>query len=557
MAPRPQGHTFFDIAAFEDHLWAVGEGGTIVHRTPDGAFTTEQWPNLPALRAVAPVGADQVWVVGQGGLIIRFASGGWSSVDSGTSLDLRAVRAFAPNDIWAGGGNDTNTEGVLLHYDGTSWTKVAPPFAVSSVHSFGGTSSSDLYVGGRGYGGYMLHHDGSNWRYVTELLGRVEGYWQNFTSIHEFAGNLYVSSDRNDGRLWRLQNGQWSALSSGEYQSVHDLAVANGELWALGTWSLRSYDGASFRERVRWPTAERGALLGSTEQLWMAGQSGRITTYRDSGSDLVYGMDWPGSGTSGLFAARAADDLWWVDRYTVRYDGERWTKSLSALPLAARALHAGPEHVWATSSDKVLRWDGTDWQVVYTAPDYLDAIWESPSGHVWAGGPTALIVFDGTSWRQVTEAGSTSNIYAIHGSADNNVWFVGSRIALHYDGANFTRWWTSELGNDWLTAVHVLGQSSVWAGGSDQRLYHFDGDSWTAYPSDIPVWITSIEAFSERDVWAVGAEAGTRGFVTRFDGERWAQQRTGCARGLYQLAKQDANTLWAAGDGALLRWVRP
>jgi photosystem II stability/assembly factor-like uncharacterized protein len=59
-----------------------------------------------------------LWAVGDGGTILHSSDGTtWNAQTSGTTNDLTSVAAVAANDVFAVG-----DKGTILHYDGTAWT---------------------------------------------------------------------------------------------------------------------------------------------------------------------------------------------------------------------------------------------------------------------------------------------------------------------------------------------------------------------------------------------------------------------------------------------------
>jgi hypothetical protein len=66
---------------------------------------------------------DDVFAVGDGGVILHRDATGWSSMTSPTTRPLYGVKGTSGHDVFAVGyGN------VLLHYDGARWTPVNAPF---------------------------------------------------------------------------------------------------------------------------------------------------------------------------------------------------------------------------------------------------------------------------------------------------------------------------------------------------------------------------------------------------------------------------------------------
>lgn len=84
------------------------------------AWTTE--PVQMTANAVWGSGSNDVFVVGAEGRIGHFNGTGWSTMQSGTTVELTGVWGTGPTDVFAVG-----SSGTLIHYDGTSWTRVRVP----------------------------------------------------------------------------------------------------------------------------------------------------------------------------------------------------------------------------------------------------------------------------------------------------------------------------------------------------------------------------------------------------------------------------------------------
>jgi len=113
---------FFVVAISGADVYALGAGGTILHY--DGTtWTARTSGTTNALRsatgAATPAGVvTDLWAVGDGGTILHSPDGAtWLAQASGTTNDLTSVSAVAANDVYAVG-----DKGTILHYNGTAWT---------------------------------------------------------------------------------------------------------------------------------------------------------------------------------------------------------------------------------------------------------------------------------------------------------------------------------------------------------------------------------------------------------------------------------------------------
>src|SRR5262249_8996815 len=87
-------------------------------------------PNLPqggSLSGVTAISTNNVWAVGRSDnfsvdVVEHWDGASWSVVSSpavNSSLEVGRVSADASNDVWAVG----NSPGLILHFDGTSWSR--------------------------------------------------------------------------------------------------------------------------------------------------------------------------------------------------------------------------------------------------------------------------------------------------------------------------------------------------------------------------------------------------------------------------------------------------
>ena len=104
---------------------------------------------------------------------------------------------------------------------------------------------------------------------------------------------------------------------------------------------------------------------------------------------------------------------------------------------------------------------------------------------VWACGSQGpgvgwLAHRDMTGWKLVLPPSSTYGVLeSIWGTSSSDLWVVGwGGALLHYDGTSFTQW-PSPTDNNFF-AVSGTASNDVWAAGSNSTVIHFDGQSWSA-----------------------------------------------------------------------------
>src|SRR5262249_44238253 len=145
-------------------------------------------------------GPRDVWAVGSAEpnvLIFHWDGSTWSASPSAMQVpgSLDDVWGSGPNDVWAVGQVDTftssgsdwetgNLHGLLLHWDGTTWSRVVVPGGERGLLTgVWGTGPHDVWVTRNVNGDkdniYGLQHwDGSAWSPVEATKGRTyRGVW--------------------------------------------------------------------------------------------------------------------------------------------------------------------------------------------------------------------------------------------------------------------------------------------------------------------------------------------------------------------------------------------
>ena len=208
-SPSAEDPELFAVSADSpSDAWAVGIYNTdkvnpfIVH------WNGTRWAQLPApspgygaiLTAVSARSATDVWAVGYyaadaaghlRSLILHWNGTRWTTVRSPNpagatgSTGLRGVSTISPNDAWATGysGNGKFASSLLLHWDGTCWTRIPIPnppkpppgwFLLNVLSGVSASSPADVMVTGwhelldpnfnSYYTAFALRWNGRSWR---------------------------------------------------------------------------------------------------------------------------------------------------------------------------------------------------------------------------------------------------------------------------------------------------------------------------------------------------------------------------------------------------------
>jgi hypothetical protein len=317
------------VAPAADQAFAVGEDDGRALRAEAWDGTRWGLEGVPpvfrafVLDAAADSGSD-VWAVGyayadknsvEQTFVEQRDPGGWHQVLSADLLGrrdrLRAVAAFAPDDVWAAGfsigqGPTTDEVPLIEHWDGASWSIVPIPNSTTNgaLMGIGGVSSTDLWaVGGADDQGLAEHWDGSAWTVVpTASPGEGKSYAP--TRVAAVASNdvwavggTHDIATNTEATLVEHWNGaNWSVVPSPSFgqESQLDGIVVLGpaDIWATGTADLsptdartsflyEHWDGTSWTRAAAPPAGVNvGFLYGIAKDpdgnLWSVGSFSKI-----------------------------------------------------------------------------------------------------------------------------------------------------------------------------------------------------------------------------------------------------------------------------------------
>ncbi|HEY6225210.1 MAG TPA: Ig-like domain-containing protein [Gemmatimonadales bacterium] len=95
-------------------LFLVGDGGTILHSSDAVTWSAQASGTTNDLTAAE----EHLFAVGAAGTILHYNGTSWSAQSSPTTVRLNGIQGSSTTDIFAVG-----AQGTILHYDGTSWTR--------------------------------------------------------------------------------------------------------------------------------------------------------------------------------------------------------------------------------------------------------------------------------------------------------------------------------------------------------------------------------------------------------------------------------------------------
>jgi hypothetical protein len=175
VAPSPQfsGRLYATAAIADNDIWAVGSA---VEHFDGKSWSVVPTPSIPnsGLFGVSGVASNDVWAVGSNNgesLIEHWNGTNWRVVASptlgGPENTLNSVAAVSSNNVWAVGRTMGPGGALVEHWDGTSWSIVSNSViaAAGPLSSVSADAANDVWaVGEAGNGGPpLLHFNGTTW----------------------------------------------------------------------------------------------------------------------------------------------------------------------------------------------------------------------------------------------------------------------------------------------------------------------------------------------------------------------------------------------------------
>jgi hypothetical protein len=204
----------------------------------------------------------------------------------------------------------------------------------------------------------------------------------------------------------------------------------------------------------------------------------------------------------------------------------------------------------------------------------LRAVYATPDGHLFATGDGVIMHLppaagggsggtdNASAWIDETPAGGPTNLFALFGTSQNDVWAVGNQI-LHRTSSGWQQLPDSPAlialpgyqlhagASQSTTSAHAVGRN-----GSGQGIsVTWDGIDWTQTMGDM-----SLALLSPPDLKAVAAvpgmsgivAVGNGGFVADYDGVMWRRQTNSFNNDLFGIWVGPAARGWGVGARGLI-----
>lgn len=462
------------------------------------------------------------------------------------------LAAGAGDVFWSGWADEAGVfvvgdDGIIVHFDGTTWRRELSPVPVP-IHALWGRSREDLWA--VGWMGLILHHNGLEWTKVqgcaVDAAGKYSGAAEN-TPLFAIAG-------RSDGKVWAVgdlgtilhyDGSCWVAETSQTRAHLRCVAeLPDGRMLAAGgdgTVLVRDDDGTWQTQACKIHSNFNAALPLPDGQVLLAGGRYFIDANGFRG-DLVL---WDGKEFTKLFG---------------RADFSRF-RDLSAYRDGVVTVgDAGQIHLFRDGRiDRVDSGTPHDLLGVLCLPGG-EALAMGDFGTVLAGRAGALEAFSpyvapkeaAPAWEPM-RSGTDRQLWGLwHDQTRNELYACGEEGTVLVQDRG--RWEAlPPVGNLGIHALNRAPDGGLLAAGQMGEIHHFDGAVWCK-AFDLHMDITILSLWSDgRTLFAAGDE----GLVLQKspDQPEWTRMASGTKSALYGLWGPDASHLLAVGDfGLVQRW---
>jgi hypothetical protein len=567
--PLPHGNTLRAIwGASASDIWAVGDGGTLMHW--DGVrWSTTLGDTRQRWFALWGSSATDVWVVGLAGAIQRFNGTAWQTVAIGTTEGLTSIWGTGTGTVFVG---VDKTGGIWRSDNGGAFTQTLSNRYVAAIH---GSAANDVWSVGRGS---TIHWDGSKWSDIA-VWDRSTA-WPLMTDVLVNGPNdVWATCEDCADHVFHYDGGiEWKPVKlplSIPLLTIAGVGAGGSEMWVAGRGGALRWTAASgwvAESGIERDTALTSIWAAVPGEPWAVTTSGGILHRTPGGTwTTVSGRATPVS--YGSLSGSAPDDLWATGSLSIgHFDGRVWT-DITLESLGAAANPFGPmlalarDDVWSYSAgaeDTLLyHFDGTAWSRAGKVTGFVASdIWGGARDDIWMvsrAGSKAR--YDGKTWSLYNQPPYPA-MWRIAGANPNDIWAVGDYFStLHWNGQSWSAVPSAGgASQDILTTICVSSAGEAWTGGSDAQLYHWlpGGSSWTKVTEPLVQWVNACTVLPDSTMWAAAASgAPWGGDFVRWDGTTFRTENSGLGDWIKALWSTGSSStqadVWAVGGGGVVR----
>jgi len=416
--------------------------------------------------------------------------------------------------------------------------------------------------------------------YGVRSLGGTNGYQVVNAYVTNYPNQFYKVPNDGSAQLYPKQG---DVLSYGSSSPGHTAIVKSVTSQSSGSATVQlieqnaSSTGLTYQDFSSWQF-QNGIDNSSTDPNtvtgWLTPLGWKTNSPADSTSSQISAM-----------AASSSTNVWAVGHeiptganvpVTYNWNGTSWTKIKPtaygtaspdellgvAVDSSGNAWAVGDDYSYPNVQTLAYEWNGSSWvhktsdNPTSTYTNQLNSVSTDNSGDVYAAGvyyPTGtsgqplIEKWNGTKFAQQTISNpsgcSGGTLYGISVYSATNIWASGNEgcgssveyVIYHYNGTS----WTSTVGlgggsySTTLFGIKAVSSTEAWAAGRklgaawSTIMLHYASGSWIEDTSaSMSANLTSIDADSPNDVWAVGGSSGGNLLTLHYNGSSWAKVST-------------------------------
>jgi hypothetical protein len=506
--------------------------------------------------------------------IIHYDGGGWNKMDfvySEDSIGL-SIWGTAPGNIFA-------AEGMLHHFDGTTWTETGLP-----AYVVGGNEDGDIFAASQDT---IYQYDGQDWQPFYEKAGETSpphaiwvghgptvavawrreivlwdgAQWrtQELASITDLWGtsidNLYavggkLNFDFSEGGIWHFDGIDWAPVPMEDFVwPLYGIwGTAHDNIYAVGEYGfMLHYNGIDWEEIEKTTVQALYDIHGSgPDDICAVGEINRALRYDGSSWDTISEVT-PARALRVWAESPSRMIVWYSDRGYFRFEDGKWLEEYASFISLMRIEDAfagtAMDDLYASYDGSIYHFDGMNWTLSADSLQDIYSFYIAAPDDIFAVGDGTLYRFDGIRWNIMME-GFLIRFYAVWGSSADNVFAAGDNgVILHFDGQS----WKLQARDTGGRIYDIWGASAddVYAAG-DAGVLHYDGKEWTPHPGLEKRSMRWIAGSSANNIVAVGYDG-----LYHFDGLMWRRDESISSRILHVTPALDGSIVLVTDDAIM------
>lgn len=432
---------------------------------------------------------ESLWAIYDNGLVLKFnqyKNFECQQVLTHVSANLNAIWGTHDSNIYV-----VANDGIILHYDGTEFSKVPTP-TDRDLLTIWGTDTGFIVAGGVGNTLIQRTETQPQWKRIKQgQLSDPDIYAVWGTDDHNFFAVGGKMALNGDGIIYYYYGPRWEiALNRSQacftdiwgmnatYVQVCGRNEENKGIIAFYNgyeWSVQEMSDDPFTKIWGFDTKTK-SVIGITQPLLSTMpavgyfQNNSWHPFDDSPVDRITAI----SGNS-LFNVSIADTLGQI----YRFDSQTFTQYQVSFRNNLKAIWGtNDQNLYAVGENgAIYHSDGFAWTKESEQPDvtFNDVFGLSDQQIMAVGNNGNIYAYDGDSWEAYLSI-TTNDLYGLWGDASDNAYAVGqSGTILHYNGMEWT-----QITPPATTHLYDIGStaSNIFAVGSAGIILRYQNDEW-------------------------------------------------------------------------------